>query len=68
MARGINAYNRGLRAYYFGLATMAWFIGPGFLAVAAVWVVAVLYRRDFRSVVLKTLIEQESDTPKPISE
>jgi uncharacterized membrane protein len=68
MARGINAYNRGLRAYYFGLATMAWFIGPVFLAVAAVWVVAVLYRRDFRSVVLKTLIEQESDTPKPISE
>ncbi len=47
---------------------MAWFIGPVFLAVAAVWVVAVLYRRDFRSVVLKTLIEQESDIPKPISE
>ncbi len=59
--RGINAFNRGLRAYYFGLATLAWFIGPVFLAVAAVWVTAVLYRRDFRSVTLQTLQEQDQD-------
>ena len=65
MARGITAFNWGLRAYYFGLATLAWFIGPVFLTVAVVWVVAVLYRRDFRSAVLQTLIEQDVDTPKP---
>ena len=53
--RGINAFNRGLRSYYFGLATLAWFIGPVYLAAAALWVVAVLYRRDFRSVTLQTL-------------
>jgi uncharacterized membrane protein len=64
MARGINAFNRGLRAYYFGLATLAWFIGPVFFAIAVVWVVAVLYRRDFHSVILKTLIEQEAEDKK----
>ena len=53
--RGIEALNRGLRAYYFGLAMLAWFIGPVYLALSAVWVVAVLYRRDFRSVTLQTL-------------
>ena len=38
---------------------LAWFIGPVFLAAAAVWVTAVLYRRDFRSVTLQTLQEQD---------
>ena len=55
MDRGINAFNRGLRAYYFGLALLAWFLGPVFLAAAAIWVVAVVYRRDSRSVTLQTL-------------
>lgn len=57
--RGINAFNRGLRAYYFSLAMLAWFLGPVYLAAAALWVVAVLYRRDFRSVTLQTLSEQD---------
>jgi len=57
--RGIITFNRGLRAYYFGLALLAWFIGPVYLAVAAVWVVAVLFRRDFRSQTLRTLVENE---------
>ncbi len=64
MARGINALNRGLRAYYFGLATLAWFLGPIYLAAAAVWVVAVVYRRDFRSVTLRTLTRDDSSAEK----
>ena len=65
MARGINAFNRGLRAYYFSLALLAWFLGPVFLAAAAIWVVAVVYRRDFRSVTLQTLSrEDDRDTGK----
>lgn len=68
MHRAVNAFNRGLRAYYFGLATLAWFIGPVYMAFAGVWVVAVLYRRDFRSVILKTLQEQEAEAVKPITE
>jgi uncharacterized membrane protein len=61
MDRGIISYNRGLRAYYFGLALLWWFIGPIFLAISTIWVVAVLYRRDFRSVVLQTLSEQNTE-------
>ena len=61
MDRGINTFNRGLRAYYFALALLAWFIGPFYLAVAVVWVIAVLYRRDFRSITLQTLSGQDQN-------
>ncbi|MBK7541386.1 MAG: DUF599 domain-containing protein [Candidatus Competibacteraceae bacterium] len=42
-------FNLGLRAYYFGLALLAWFIHPGMFAGASIWVVAVLYQREFTS-------------------
>ena len=42
-------FNSGLRAYYFGLAALCWFVHPGLFALATMWVVAVLYRREFRS-------------------
>ena len=48
-------YNRGTRAYYFGLAALGWFIQPWLLVVLSVWVVLVLYRREFRSRLLETL-------------
>ena len=41
--------NRGIRAYYFGLAALGWFVHPWLLLGAAVWVVLVLYRREFLS-------------------
>ncbi len=41
--------NRGIRAYYFGLAGLGWFVHPWLLLAAALWVVLVLYRREFRS-------------------
>ncbi|MBT3305088.1 MAG: DUF599 domain-containing protein [Alphaproteobacteria bacterium] len=67
MDRSITTFNRGLRAYYFGLALLAWFIGPLYLVISAVWVVAVLYRRDYRSVILQTLSEQDADANMPVS-
>lgn len=48
-------YNRGIRAYYFGLAALGWFIHPWLLVVLSAWVVVVLHRREFRSRLLKTL-------------
>lgn len=42
-------YNGGMHAYYFGLAACAWFLHPVALIVASLWVVAILYRREFRS-------------------
>ena len=41
--------NRGVRAYYFGLATLGWFLHPAVMIFATVWVALVLYRREFRS-------------------
>lgn len=44
-----RSFNRGLRTVYFALAALAWFLGPGALAIATVVVTAVLYRREFHS-------------------
>lgn len=48
-------FNRGLRAYYFAMALLAWFIHPFALIATATWVVLVLYRREFRSRTLDIL-------------
>ncbi len=42
-------YNGGMHAYYFGLAAVAWFLHPVALIVSTLWVVATLYRREFKS-------------------
>lgn len=57
VTRASSSFNRGQRAYAFGLAALAWFIQPLALAFAAIWVVLVLYRRDCRSVTLATLAD-----------
>jgi uncharacterized membrane protein len=50
-----DEFNRGIRAYYFGLAALGWFIQPWlFMAVTAL-IVVVLYRRDFQSNTLRVL-------------
>lgn len=48
-------FNNGLRAYYFGLAALAWFLHPILFLLTTAWVVVVLYRREFRSTTMKTL-------------
>jgi uncharacterized membrane protein len=49
-------FNNALRAYYFALAALAWFIHPYlFMAVTAL-VVCVIYRREYRSGTLKNLV------------
>ena len=47
--------NRGIRAYYFGLAALSWFLHPWLFMLLTVWVVLVLYRREFHSRLLRTL-------------
>ncbi|WP_068830729.1 DUF599 domain-containing protein [Pseudomonas sp. BMS12] len=51
-----NQFNLGLRAYYFGLATLGWFINPWFFMLLTAGVVAVLYHREFHSDVLKVMV------------
>jgi len=55
IALAVSNFNRGMRAYYFGLAALSWFMHPLLFAVTTVWVVAVVYRREFRSQTLAFL-------------
>jgi uncharacterized membrane protein len=48
-------FNRGIRAYYFGLAASGWLLNPAVLAALAIAVLIVLYRRDYRSSALDLL-------------
>ncbi|MEZ5932232.1 MAG: DUF599 family protein [Alphaproteobacteria bacterium] len=48
-------FNRGIRAYYFGLAALSWFLHPLIFILLTGWVVLVLYRREHRSNLLQTL-------------
>lgn len=48
-------FNRGLRAYFFGLAALGWLGGPLLFMGMTVLVVGVLYRREFLSKSLAAL-------------
>ncbi|TXH68247.1 MAG: DUF599 family protein [Thiothrix sp.] len=48
-------FNMGLRAYYFSVALLTWFIHPLVFMLATTWIVLVLYRREFHSRTLKAL-------------
>ncbi|NJN47759.1 MAG: DUF599 domain-containing protein [Candidatus Competibacteraceae bacterium] len=56
-------FNRGLRAYYFGLAVLSWFINPWLFMAVSGWVVLVLYRREFASRTLKALTSVATPDP-----
>jgi uncharacterized membrane protein len=53
--RAARHFNTGLRAYYFGLAALAWILHPLVLIAATLLVVWELYRREFRSEVRSAL-------------
>ena len=56
-----HSYNYGLRAYYFAMATLAWFIHPLAFVGAVALVVAVLYHREFRSRTLWAMVQVNED-------
>ncbi|MTI10138.1 DUF599 domain-containing protein [Curvivirga aplysinae] len=60
----INAgkhFNRGLRTYFFGLAAIGWFYHPLALVIVSTIVVCVLYRREFSSAALFSLVQAEEN-------
>ncbi len=63
-----NQFNQGLRAYYFGMATLAWFINPWFFMMVSTGVVLVLYRREFHSDVLEVMVYTQTPTFDPPKE
>ncbi|KEQ17728.1 membrane protein [Endozoicomonas numazuensis] len=56
-----NHFNYGLRAYYFALATLSWFIHPSIFIISTIMVVVILYRREFHSKVLDALSVSERE-------
>ena len=58
--RAARHFNTGLRAYYFGLAALAWIVHPIALMLASILVLRELHRREFRSVLREALV-----TPEP---
>lgn len=55
-------YNNGLRAYYFALAAMTWFLHPYLTLIATTWVVYVLYHREFESRTVHALLDENTST------
>lgn len=55
-------FNDGLRAYYFALAAMTWFLHPYLMLIATAWVVYVLYHREFKSRTLQALTADGGST------
>ena len=50
-----DEFNRGIRAYYFGFAALAWFVSATVFVATTLLILVVLYRRDFRSPTLEVL-------------
>lgn len=51
-------FNMGMRAYYFGLAALTWFLHPLIFAATTTLVIGIIYRREFRSHTLIDLAER----------
>jgi uncharacterized membrane protein len=51
-----ESFNMGVRAYYFSLAAMCWFLNAWAFMLASVWITYVVYRREFRSPLLNELV------------
>ena len=50
-----ESFSEGLRAYYFSLATLTWFVHPTLFALATLWVVGILYYLEFNSGAVRAL-------------
>lgn len=60
----VGSFNRGVRAYYFALAALPWFVHPAAFLAATGLVVLVVYRREFRSFTLDTLTDPTLGRPE----
>ena len=52
-------FNMGMRAYYFGMAALSWFVHPILFILLTTLIIAVTYRREFRSHTLVNLAHQD---------
>ena len=55
--RAAHSYNYGIRAYYFAMAALAWFINDWCFIAACAVIIFVLYRREFKSSSLQAMVD-----------
>lgn len=58
ISRAGNAFNYGLRAYYFSLSLLSWFIHPAVFMGCVVWIVHLLLKREFYSKEIQFMLTQ----------
>lgn len=58
-----RSFNKGLRATYFALASVAWFAGPLALIGSALVTMVILYRREFASHSREVMLRMPPDIP-----
>ena len=58
-----ESFNNGLRAYYFALAALMWFLNPWAWMAATSWVVLILYHREFHSEALRAIAGSAPEPP-----
>lgn len=51
----LKDFNQGLRAYYFSLAALGWFVNAWVFMLATTLVMAVLYWREYHSQAMRSL-------------
>ncbi|MDA0237145.1 MAG: DUF599 family protein [Proteobacteria bacterium] len=51
-----NTFNDGLRAYYFGLSVLPWFLNAWLFILSNMMVIGILYHREFKSDALKAML------------
>mgnify|MGYP002629756027 CR=1 FL=1 len=51
-----NTFNDGLRAYYFGLSVLPWFLNSWLFILSTIMVIVILYHREFKSDALKAML------------
>lgn len=65
LSMAANQFNFGLRAYYFGMSTLTWFISPWLFMLVSTGVVLVLFRREFHSEVLRVMVYTQTAEIEP---
>ena len=58
LSEAVSSFNAGLRAYYFALAALTWFIQPWLFILASAWVLAVLLLRQMHSKTARAVRDQ----------
>jgi uncharacterized membrane protein len=62
-----ESFNNGLRAYYFSVAAITWFLNPWAWMATTAWIVLILYHREFKSQALIALSEGAVSAAPPVA-